>query len=43
VRVRAADARTKGLTDPAVKLVNGAVTEGGCHALALEGDASPSC
>ncbi|WIA09895.1 hypothetical protein OEZ85_010109 [Tetradesmus obliquus] len=28
VRVRAADARTKGLTDPAVKLVNGAVTEG---------------
>lgn len=27
VRVRA-DARTKGLTDPAVKLVNGAVTEG---------------
>lgn len=32
VRVRAADARTKGLTDPAVKLVNGAVTEGECHA-----------
>jgi hypothetical protein len=33
VRVRA-DARTKSLTDPAVKLVNGAVTEGGWHTLA---------